>query len=42
MSKLENMYQELKELRENGAEPEDIAYLIQEIQRETQRQKEVA
>ena len=34
MSKLESMYEELKELRENGAEPEDIAYLVQEIQRE--------
>lgn len=42
MSRLESMYEELKELRKNGAEPEDIAYLIQEIQRETQRQKEVA
>ena len=38
MSKLERMYQELKELRENGAEPEDIAYLIQEIQREKQKE----
>ena len=38
MNKLERMYQELKELRENGAEPEDIAYLIQEIQREKQKE----
>ena len=34
MSRLESMYEELKELRENGAEPEDIAYLIHEIERE--------
>ena len=36
-TKVDELKQEIKELRENGAEPEDIAQLVQQLNMEIQK-----